>query len=79
MTILVVFVSCSKLAEFSHVTSISVEQHCPVIFFAGLTLKNSSFIRVGLGLPLETRVTCSVWSHGYGSRLELTLTVRVIA
>ena len=33
MTILVVFVSCSKLAEFSHATSISVEKHCPVIFF----------------------------------------------
>ena len=32
VTILVVFVSCSKLAEFSHVTSISVEQHCPVFF-----------------------------------------------
>ena len=36
-----------------------------------------SFIRVGLGLPLETRI--SVWGQGYGSRLELTLMVRVIA
>ena len=35
MTILV-FVSCSKLAEFSHANSIAVEQHCPVFFFAGL-------------------------------------------
>ena len=36
MTILVVSVSCSKLAEFLHVTSISVEKHCYVIIFAGL-------------------------------------------
>ena len=36
MTILVVFVSFSKLAEFSHANSISVEQHYPVIFFTGL-------------------------------------------
>ena len=36
MTFLVVFVSRSKLAEFLHATSISVEKHCPVIFFAGL-------------------------------------------
>ena len=39
MTILVVFVSCSKLAEFSHATSISVEKHCPVIFFRWLALR----------------------------------------
>ena len=36
MTILVVFVSCSKLAEFLHVAFISVEKHHPVFFFAGL-------------------------------------------
>ena len=43
MTILVVFVACSKffVAEFSHVTSISVVKHCPLIFFAGY----SSFSR----------------------------------
>ena len=34
VTILVVSVSCSKLAEFLHVTSISVEKHCYVIFFS---------------------------------------------
>ena len=28
--------SCSKLAEFLHVTFISVEKHHPVFFFAGL-------------------------------------------
>ena len=39
MTILLVFVSCSKLAEFSHATSISVEKHCPVIFFRWLALR----------------------------------------
>ena len=32
MTILVVFVSCSKLAEFLHVAFISVEKHHPVFF-----------------------------------------------
>ena len=36
MTILVGFVSCSKLAEFLHVAFISVEKHHPVFFFAGL-------------------------------------------
>ena len=36
MTILVVFVSCSKLAEFLHVAFTSVEKHHPVFFFAGL-------------------------------------------
>ena len=36
MTILVVFLSCSKFAEFLHVTFISVEKHHPVLFFAGL-------------------------------------------
>ena len=36
MTILVVFVSGSKLAEFLHVAFISVEKHHPVFFFAGL-------------------------------------------
>ena len=36
MTILVVFVSCSKLAEFLHVAFISVEKHHPVFFSAGL-------------------------------------------
>ena len=36
MTILVVFVSCSNLAEFLHVVFISVEKHHPVFFFAGL-------------------------------------------
>ena len=36
MTILVVFVSRSKLAEFLHVAFISVEKHHPVFFFAGL-------------------------------------------
>ena len=36
MTILVVFVSCSKLAEFLHVAFISVEKPHPVFFFAGL-------------------------------------------
>ena len=35
MTILVVFVSCSKLAEFLHMAFISVEKHCTVFFFAG--------------------------------------------
>ena len=35
MTILVVFVSCSKLAEFLHVAFISVEKHYPVFFFPG--------------------------------------------
>ena len=33
---MVVFVSCSKLAEFLHVAFISVEKHHPVFFFAGL-------------------------------------------
>ena len=36
MTILVDFVSCSKLAEFLHVAFISVEKHYPVFFSAGL-------------------------------------------
>ena len=36
MTILVVFVSCPKLAEFLHVASTSVEKHHPVFFFADL-------------------------------------------
>ena len=36
MTILVVFVSCSKLAEFLHVAFIPFEKHHPVFFFAGL-------------------------------------------
>ena len=38
VTILVVFVSCSKLAEYLHVAFTSGEKHCPVIFFAGLLL-----------------------------------------
>ena len=41
MTILVVFVSCSKLAEFLHVAFISVEKHHPVFF----SLVCSSFSR----------------------------------
>ena len=41
MTILVVFVSCSKLAEFLHVSFISVEKHHPVFF----SLVCSSFSR----------------------------------
>ena len=41
MTILVVFVSCSKLAEFLHVAFISVEKHHPVFF----SLVCSSFLR----------------------------------
>ena len=41
MTILVVFVSCSKLAEFLHVAFISVENHHPVFFL----LVCSSFSR----------------------------------
>ena len=41
MTILVVFVSCSKLAEFLHVAFISVEKHHPVFF----SLVFSSFSR----------------------------------
>ena len=39
MTILIFFVSCSKLAEFLHdddVAFISVEKHHPIFFFAGL-------------------------------------------
>ena len=36
MTILVVFVSCSKVAEFLHVAFTSVEKCDPVFFFAGL-------------------------------------------
>ena len=36
MTILVVFVSCSKLTEFLHVTFTSVEKHHRVFFFPGL-------------------------------------------
>ena len=43
MTILVVFVSCSKLAEFLHVAFISVEKHHPVFFFFSLVC--SSFSR----------------------------------
>ena len=41
MTILVVFVSCPKLAEFLHVASTSVEKHHPVFF----SLICSSFSR----------------------------------
>ena len=41
MIILVVFVSCSKLAEFLHVVFISVEEHHPVFF----SLVCSSFSR----------------------------------
>ena len=41
MTILVVFVSCSTLAEFLHVAFISVEKHHPVFF----SLDCSSFSR----------------------------------
>ena len=33
METLVVFVSCSKLAEFLHVAFISIEKHHPVFFF----------------------------------------------
>ena len=36
MTILVVFVSCPKLAEFLHAAFTSVEKHHPVFFFADL-------------------------------------------
>ena len=36
MTILVVFVSCSKLADFLHAAFILVEKHHPVFFFTGL-------------------------------------------
>ena len=36
MTILFVFVSCPKLAEFLHVASTSVEKHHPVFFFVDL-------------------------------------------
>ena len=36
MTILVVFVSCPKLAEFLQVASTSVEKHHPEFFFADL-------------------------------------------
>ena len=36
MTILVVFVSCPKLAEFLHVASTSVEKHHPVFFLTDL-------------------------------------------
>ena len=36
MTILVVFVSCPKLAEFLHVASTSVDKHHPVFFFTDL-------------------------------------------
>ena len=36
MTILVISVSRSKLAECVHAAFTSVEKHCPVIFFAGL-------------------------------------------
>ena len=42
MTILVVLVSCYKLAEFLHVAFISVEKHHPVFFFP---LVCSSFLR----------------------------------
>ena len=57
MTILVVFVSCSKLAEFSHANSISVEQHCPVIF----SLAYSSFSRNNVCIkPLVFRVASFV-------------------
>ena len=41
MTTLVVFVSCSKLAEFLHVAFISIEKHHPVFF----SLVCSSFSR----------------------------------
>ena len=41
MTILVVFVSCPKLAEFLHVAFTSVEKHHPVFF----SLICSSFSR----------------------------------
>ena len=41
MTILVVFVSCSKLAEFLYVAVISFEKHHPVFF----SLVCSSFSR----------------------------------
>ena len=36
MTILVVFVSCPKLAEFLHVAFTSVAKNHPVFFFADL-------------------------------------------
>ena len=36
MTILVISVSRSKLAECVHVAFASVEKHCHIIFFAGL-------------------------------------------
>ena len=36
MTTLVVFYSCSKLAEFLHVPFISIEKHHPVFCFTGL-------------------------------------------
>ena len=39
MTILVVFVSCSKLAEVLHVAFISVEKHHPVCFFRWFALR----------------------------------------
>ena len=39
MTILVVFVSRSKLAEFLHVVFISVEKHHPVFFFRWFALR----------------------------------------
>ena len=39
MTILVISVSRSKLAECVHAAFTSVEKHCPVIFFRWLALR----------------------------------------
>ena len=52
MTILVVFVSCSKLAEFLHVTFISVEKHCHVTFFRWVALHFRKITYAKKGMPL---------------------------
>ena len=57
MTILVVFVSCSKLAEFLHVAFISVEKHYPVFFSLVLSSFSRYYVCKNLYLLSRQHVT----------------------
>ena len=59
MTILVVFVSCSKLAEFLHVAFISVEKHHPVFFPAGLPGRKLTFFACSQLAPKYVKVVAN--------------------
>ena len=58
MTILVVFVSCPKLAEFLHVALTSVEKHHPVFFFADLLFLSRYYVCKNLYLLSAPACDC---------------------